>query len=392
MSLKDQLRAELEETRQAYHALLAEVTEENWDLPSANPAWTLGEMLYHITIATQNIPLDVALIRRVPWLPNPPLDFLNALNGPLTRRGARHYPRAALAEKFDRDHAALLALLETVQEDEWTKGRTYQSYDPPLLDGFVTLETLFHYQKFHFDEHAKDIRYTLDILREVRRGDEGDTKNIFSPNESPTHPASLPPASAQEMLPYPSGGLERWLFRAPIPLWRLGIGPLIGQVMMLVTHVGRKTGQIRRTMIEYHPRQGVKYAVAAWGEKADWYQNILADPYVTIQTADGTQYVKAERVTDPDELLACYTLFMRRDPPLTRWYLQSRGIRFDDPADFIAKRDRVHLVRFAPAEYPSGEPMLPPVRADLKWVLPVFSAVFAVLFFLRRKSKSVKND
>lgn len=386
MLIKDQLRAELEETRQAYHQLLAEVTEEDWDLPTPNPAWTLGEMLYHITAATQNIPLDVALIRRAPWLPNPPIGFLNTLNGPLTRWGATQYLRAALAEKFDRDHAALLALLDTVQDDEWTHGREYLAYDPPLLEGFVTIETLFHYQKFHFDEHAKDIRATLDLLRVAKKPVGHEKTNPPADTASPVTPHS-PLAAPQEMLPYPGGGLTRWLFRAPIPLWRLGLEPLLGKIMMLVTHVGRKSGQIRRTMIEYHPRQGVKYAVAAWGEKADWYRNILADPYVAIQTADGLQHVKAERVTDPHELLTCYTLFMRRDPPLTKWYLQSRGIRLDDPADFLAKKDRVHLVRFAPAEYPSGEPTLPPVRADLKWVLPALGAALAMIFFLRRKAK-----
>ncbi|NUM44050.1 MAG: nitroreductase family deazaflavin-dependent oxidoreductase [Anaerolineales bacterium] len=390
MTLKDQLRAELEETRQAYHALLAEVTENDWDLPSANPAWTLGEMLYHITVATQNIPLDVALVRRTPWLPNPPIGLLHMLNGPLTRYGANQHPRAALAEKFDRDHAALLALLETVREDEWAKGRTYHAYDPPHLKGFVTVATLFHYQKYHFEQHAKDIHATLNLLR-VARGKEGagDGKpatDELTPDRVAEPIPDAPPT--REMLPYPDGGVQRWLFRTPIPLWRLGLEPLIGQVMMLVTHVGRKTGQIRRTMIEYHPRQGVKYAVAAWGEKADWYRNILADPYVTIQTASGTQHVKAERVTDPHELLACYTLFMRRDPPLTRWYLHSRSISLDDPADFLAKKDRVHLVRFAPAVYPSGEPTLPPVRADLKWVLPAFGAtLLAAWFFLRKPKK-----
>lgn len=378
MNLKDQLRAELEETRQAYHHLLAEVAEDDWDLPSANPIWTLGEMLYHITTATQNMPLDIALIRRAPWLPNPPISLFNKFNAPLTRWGARQYPRAALAEKFDRDHAALLALLDTVQDDEWSKGREYLAYDPPILEGFVTIETLFHYPKFHFDEHAKDIRATLNLLRVARSG--GKIEAVIPPTE-------ITSTTLQEMLPYPGGGFARWLFRAPIPLWRLGLEPILGKIMMLVTHVGRKSGQIRRTMIEYHPRQGVKYAVAAWGEKADWYRNIVADPYVTIQTADGIQHVKAERVTDPHELLACYTLFMRRDPPLTKWYLQSRGIRLDDPADFLAKKDRVHLVRFAPAEYPSGEPTLPPVRPDLKWVLPALGATLAAILFLRRKSK-----
>ena len=391
MPLKEQLRTELEETRQAFHHLLAEVTADDWDLPSNNPAWTLGEMMYHITVATQNIPADVAILRKVPWLPNPPIGLLHLLNGPLTRWGAGQYPRERLLEKFERDHANLLALLDTVQEDEWEKGRAYRAYDPPLLEGFVTMEDLFHYQKYHFEQHAKDIRAILSLLR------------VATDVEAKLAETSEPPAGGEakpvqgttptrEMLPYPGGGWQRALFRAPIPLWRLGLGPVVGKIMLLVTHVGRKTGQIRRTMIEYHARKGIKYAVAAWGKKADWYRNILANPYITIQTAEGTEHVKAERVTDPHELLACYTLFMRRDPPLTRWYLQSCGIALDDPVDFLAKKERVHLVRFAPVVYPSDEPTLPPVHADLRWVLPALGTLLAAAWLLMRRQKPKSKE
>jgi hypothetical protein len=40
------LRVELEITRQAFHALLAALTPEDWDRPSRNPSWTIGELLH----------------------------------------------------------------------------------------------------------------------------------------------------------------------------------------------------------------------------------------------------------------------------------------------------------------------------------------------------------
>ena len=43
------LRAELEATRQAFRALLATLRPADWTRPSLNPAWTIGEVLWHIT-------------------------------------------------------------------------------------------------------------------------------------------------------------------------------------------------------------------------------------------------------------------------------------------------------------------------------------------------------
>jgi hypothetical protein len=50
------LRAELETTRQAFHALLATLTPADWDRPSHNPRWTIGEVLWHITLYLFVIP------------------------------------------------------------------------------------------------------------------------------------------------------------------------------------------------------------------------------------------------------------------------------------------------------------------------------------------------
>ena len=42
---REQLRAELESTREAYHAFAETITPEDWDKPSENPAWSVGELL-----------------------------------------------------------------------------------------------------------------------------------------------------------------------------------------------------------------------------------------------------------------------------------------------------------------------------------------------------------
>ena len=41
-SPREEIRAELEATREAYHALLESLSEEDWKRASGNPAWTVG--------------------------------------------------------------------------------------------------------------------------------------------------------------------------------------------------------------------------------------------------------------------------------------------------------------------------------------------------------------
>ena len=100
---------------------------------------------------------------------------------------------------------------------------------------------------------------------------------------------------------YPSEGWHKAAFKAPVVLWRLGLGSLIGQMMVLITQTGRKSGLPRRTITEMHKINGRKYAPVAFGRRAQWYRNIEADPLVTIQTADGPESARAVRVTDDQE-------------------------------------------------------------------------------------------
>lgn len=48
MSIKEELRIEILDTRRAFHALLAEIPDEALSGPSDNPAWTIGEVLFHM--------------------------------------------------------------------------------------------------------------------------------------------------------------------------------------------------------------------------------------------------------------------------------------------------------------------------------------------------------
>jgi hypothetical protein len=159
-AIRDEIRAELEATRAAFHALLESLSDEDWARGSGNPAWTVGEVMYHMTLAPRFLPEDVRLIRRLGWAPKLPGGLFNALMALLTRLGARNRTSQDVAEQYDAAHERMLAVLETIRDEEWSKGMDYPDWDP-LLSGHVTLERLFHYPALHFQAHAVEVRQGL---------------------------------------------------------------------------------------------------------------------------------------------------------------------------------------------------------------------------------------
>ena len=169
---------------------------------------------------------------------------------------------------------------------------------------------------------------------------------------------------------YPDAGWRRFLFVAPIVLWRLGLAPVVGRLFVLLTTSGRKSGLPRRAMLEYFRSEKHLYVVSAFGAKAHWYQNLLADPRVVVQSARGAQTMRATRVTDDEELLTIYEFFLRRYPPFIGAFLNALGIE-NNPADVVAKKERLHFVRLEESE----EAAPPPLKADLVWVWLVVLAI-----------------
>lgn len=160
-SIREQLRAEIEATCGDFHQLLSAIPDEMLDLPSANPEWTIREVLYHMSLAPRNLPADVSMIKKLRWVPKLPPGPFDRLNAYLTRRGARGLDKISLAEKYDQATEKALQALESVQDDQWQLGVEYPNWDP-MLSGFVTLERLFHYIALHFKVHADEIKAGLE--------------------------------------------------------------------------------------------------------------------------------------------------------------------------------------------------------------------------------------
>jgi hypothetical protein len=158
---RESIRDELESTRRAFHRLLDLLSDQDLQVQSLNPAWTVREVLYHMSLAPRNVPNDLVLIRRLNRIPKIPPGPFNWLNMRLTKYGARHATKKYLAEQYDRAHVKTLRALESIQDDEWQRVVDYPDWDP-MLSGYVTIERLFRYITLHFESHAQDIRLALE--------------------------------------------------------------------------------------------------------------------------------------------------------------------------------------------------------------------------------------
>jgi deazaflavin-dependent oxidoreductase (nitroreductase family) len=71
----------------------------------------------------------------------------------------------------------------------------------------------------------------------------------------------------------------RALVRAPITLYRHGLGWVLGRRVLMLEHTGRRSGQARFVCLEVVDRPAPERAVivSGFGDRADWYQNLLAD-------------------------------------------------------------------------------------------------------------------
>ncbi len=94
-------------------------------------------------------------------------------------------------------------------------------------------------------------------------------------------------------------GLTRILLRAPILLYRLKLGWILGKRFLRLTHTGRKSSLQRDTVLEvvdHEPEEDVFMVIAAWGERSDWFQNVMRSPNVMVQVGLHSWPASAERL------------------------------------------------------------------------------------------------
>lgn len=86
----------------------------------------------------------------------------------------------------------------------------------------------------------------------------------------------------------------RLFLRSPIGLYRMGLGFLMGKRFIMLEHVGRKSGEIRRTVLEVVLNAAAAvYIAAGWGSSSQWFRNVQANPSVVFHHGSKRYEAKA---------------------------------------------------------------------------------------------------
>lgn len=97
-----------------------------------------------------------------------------------------------------------------------------------------------------------------------------------------------------------------------IPFYRIGLLPLLGmgRIFLLLTTIGRKSGKLRRTPLEYHRLEGIIHIFILRGENADVVKNMRANPdQVNVRHGFHWYQPRIEILNDLDEKFK-----------ITKWY------------------------------------------------------------------------
>ena len=142
------LRAELEAAREMFHVLIHANGKTQWRQKSPSSAWTIGEVLVHLTWALEYLPKEVQSALRGKGMFNMPGWLGDPLSYWYIRWAARSAAPEAIIQRYDRAMDAAIQLLDTIKEDEWARGANFYG------EGFHSVEDLFSTPASHLREHT----------------------------------------------------------------------------------------------------------------------------------------------------------------------------------------------------------------------------------------------
>lgn len=147
------------------------------------------------------------------------------------------------------------------------------------------------------------------------------------------------------------------LLKAPGRLYDMHAGFLLGRRFLRLTHRGRKSGRIYRTVLEVVGEireTGEVVVVAGLGAGSDWFRNIGAAPAVRVEIGRA-DFTPAHRVLTPEQaadVMADYERRNRLVAPVVRAVLGKLvGWRYDGSDDARARLvGELPFVAFRPLE------------------------------------------
>lgn len=165
MGLKEDLIQDLEATRQNFHHLLDTVPEATYVHASDNPAWTVGDVLYHITLGPSFVRSEMWLLCRATWFWQIVMNDVTARvfnwGNALFARHPKRITRQSLLKAYEAGHAGMVSSVKSLREKDFEKSVNYPASFVAELEGAVTAERLVRYLVAHCDIHAEQINAIL---------------------------------------------------------------------------------------------------------------------------------------------------------------------------------------------------------------------------------------
>jgi deazaflavin-dependent oxidoreductase (nitroreductase family) len=97
-------------------------------------------------------------------------------------------------------------------------------------------------------------------------------------------------------------------------LYAVGLGPLVGRIILLLTTTGRRSGKKRVTPLQYEMIGDDFYLGSARGTHSDWVRNIQSNPQVEVRVGAKHFQGTAEVITDPSKFADFIEVRLTRHP------------------------------------------------------------------------------
>ena len=140
--------------------------------------------------------------------------------------------------------------------------------------------------------------------------------------------------------------IAKLAFKAQIFLLRRDWMGSAGNIIMVITTTGRKSGKSFTTPVGYQ-WDGETVVAFTVGGVSNWYKNVGQNPLVTLEIKKKTYKMSGAYVTDTEEIRRILELYKREQPTMLPRFF---GIPADSDGDDLMKAaEKVRFVRFHPA-------------------------------------------
>ena len=148
--------------------------------------------------------------------------------------------------------------------------------------------------------------------------------------------------------------------------------------LLVIEHTGRRSGSRYRTPINYTVAGDDLFCVAAFGERTDWYRNLLSTPDTAVWLPDGRWEATVTDVSDrPDRVDLMRRVLIDSGFAARMFGLNPYRIGADDLAEATATYRLMRIRPIRPQAAADGP-------GDLAWIWIPIGAVISARLLLRR--------